>query len=47
VLPFARDARQPAECAVLLIPVGYPAESATVPEHAIRKKPLDEILVWR
>jgi nitroreductase len=28
----------------LLIPVGYPAEDATVP--AIGRKPLDEVLLW-
>ncbi len=31
----------------LLIPVGYPAEHATVPSAALRKKPLDEIMVIR
>ena len=29
----------------LLIPVGYPADDATVPD--IARKPLDEVLVWR
>lgn len=29
----------------VVIPVGYPAPDATVPAHALRKKPLDEILV--
>lgn len=29
---------------VMILPVGYPAEGATVPEVAKRKKPLDEIL---
>ncbi len=29
----------------LLIPVGYPAEECMVPEAALRKKPLDEIMV--
>jgi hypothetical protein len=33
------------ERAFVLIPVGYPADGATVPD--IAKKPLDEILVWR
>ncbi|RLV61346.1 nitroreductase family protein [Parashewanella curva] len=28
----------------MLLVVGYPAEDATVPEHAINKKPLNEIL---
>lgn len=35
------------ERAELLIPVGFPAENATVPKHAIQKKALDDILVWR
>jgi iodotyrosine deiodinase len=35
------------ERACLLIPVGFPAEQATVPKHALAKKSLDEILVWR
>lgn len=29
----------------LIIPVGYPAEGATVPD--ISRKPLDEVVVWR
>jgi nitroreductase len=29
---------------VMILPVGYPAETATVPEVAKRKKPLDQIL---
>lgn len=29
----------------LLIPVGYPAENAQVPEYAQRKKPLEQVLV--
>jgi len=33
------------ERAYVVIPVGYPAEHATVPKHALLKKPLDEILV--
>ena len=33
------------ERAYVVIPVGYPAENATVPKHALLKKPLDEILV--
>lgn len=32
------------ERAVLLIPVGYPAEGATVPD--LKRKPLDEVSVW-
>ncbi|MGI8856183.1 MAG: nitroreductase family protein [Thermomicrobiales bacterium] len=33
------------ERAYVVIPVGYPAENATVPKHALAKKPLDEILI--
>lgn len=33
------------ERAELLIPVGYPAKDAVVPQHALQKKPLSEILV--
>jgi nitroreductase len=33
------------ERAYVVIPVGYPAEHATVPKHALLKKSLDEILV--
>jgi hypothetical protein len=29
----------------LLVPVGYPARDATVPD--IARKPLDDVLVWR
>ncbi|TVR71366.1 MAG: nitroreductase family protein [Sphaerobacteraceae bacterium] len=29
----------------VVIPVGYPADDATVPAHASEKKPLDEILI--
>jgi len=29
----------------VVIPVGYPATHATVPKHALLKKPLEEILV--
>lgn len=35
------------ERAELLVPVGFPADDATVPKHALAKKALDEILVWR
>lgn len=35
------------ERAVLLVPVGFPAAHATVPKHALEKRPLDDILVWR
>ncbi len=39
--------RPDAERPVLLLPVGLPAAGATVPKHALWKKKLDEILVWR
>jgi iodotyrosine deiodinase len=29
----------------VVLPVGYPAEGATVPAHALEKKPLDQILI--
>lgn len=37
--------RPPNEKAFLILPVGYPAEGAAVPD--IRRKALDEISVWR
>lgn len=36
--------RPASEKAVMILPVGYPAEDATVPAVAKRKKPLDDIL---
>lgn len=33
------------ERAYVVLPVGYPADNATVPKHALEKKPLDTILV--
>ena len=36
--------RPASEKAVMILPVGYPADDATVPAVAKRKKPLDEIL---
>lgn len=36
--------RPASEKAVMILPVGYPAEGATVPAVAKRKKPLDDIL---
>ncbi len=39
--------RPDSERAELLLPVGLPAEGATVPKHALAKKSLEEILVWR
>jgi iodotyrosine deiodinase len=35
------------ERAYVVIPVGYPAPGATVPAHALEKKPLDTILIRR
>jgi iodotyrosine deiodinase len=40
-------ARPENERAELLLPVGFPANHATVPKHALAKKALDEILIWR
>jgi iodotyrosine deiodinase len=37
--------RPPEERGFLLVPVGYPADGATVP--AVRRKPLADVLVWR
>jgi iodotyrosine deiodinase len=31
---------------VMIIVVGHPAPDATVPEHALRKKPLEQIVSW-
>lgn len=44
---FLRDllGRPEHEHAMLLLPVGYPAEDAKVPD--IARKPVDEILVWK
>ena len=36
--------RQKHEKAVMIIPVGWPADNATVPAAAKRKKPLTEVL---
>jgi iodotyrosine deiodinase len=35
------------ERAYVVMPVGYPAPGATVPAHALEKKPLDQILIRR
>ncbi len=35
------------ERAYVVIPVGYPAPDATIPAHALTKKPLDQILIRR
>ena len=37
--------RPPSERAFLLVPVGYPTEDCQVPEAAITRKPIDEIMV--
>ena len=36
--------RPPNESALILFPVGYPADGASVPD--LRRKPLDEVAVW-
>jgi iodotyrosine deiodinase len=33
------------ERAYVVIPVGYPAENATIPKHALLKKPLERVLI--
>lgn len=38
--------RPDAEKAVMVLVVGHPAEGATVPAHALKKKPLDQIASW-
>jgi iodotyrosine deiodinase len=44
---FLRDllGRPRNERPFVVMPVGYPADDATVPVHAMEKKPLDEILI--
>ncbi|MEO6119391.1 MAG: nitroreductase family protein [Terriglobales bacterium] len=44
---FLRDIleRPKNELPFLLVPVGYPAENAKVPEFAMKKKPLEEVMV--
>ncbi|MDX1418624.1 MAG: nitroreductase family protein [Rubricoccaceae bacterium] len=37
--------RPPNEAALILFPVGYPAEDATVPD--LQRKPLSEVVVWK
>ncbi len=37
--------RPPEERAFLLLPVGYPADDCRIPEHALQRKPLDEIMI--
>ena len=31
---------------LMLVVVGYPADDATVPVHATRRKPLEQIASW-
>jgi len=38
-------ARPEHERAYMLIPIGYPADDCEVPEHALRRKPLDDVMV--
>jgi hypothetical protein len=44
---FLRDllGRPRNERPFVVLPVGYPADNATVPAHAVEKKSLDEILI--
>jgi iodotyrosine deiodinase len=44
---FLRDIlrRPPNETPFLLVPVGYPAPNARVPEHALKKKLLEEVMI--
>jgi nitroreductase len=48
-MTFLRDlcGRPESEKPFLLIVTGYPADDATVPEHALKKKPLDQIADFR
>ena len=39
--------RPPSERPFVLVPIGYPAEGCVVPEAALRKKPLEEIMIVR
>jgi iodotyrosine deiodinase len=45
---FLRDicGRDSDEKPVMIIVVGHPAQDATIPVHATRKKPLDQIISW-
>ena len=38
--------RPPHEKPLMIVVVGHPSPDATVPEHAIRKKPLEQISSW-
>jgi nitroreductase len=38
--------RPPEEKPLMIVVVGHPAPDATVPEHAVRKKPLSQIASW-
>ena len=45
---FLRDicGRPEWEKPLIIVVAGHPARHATVPEHALRKKPLDTIASW-
>nr|WP_202389225.1 nitroreductase family protein [Qipengyuania oceanensis] len=45
---FLRDIceRPASEKPLMIVVVGHPAADATVPEHALKKKPLDQIASW-
>ena len=45
---FLRDicGRPPGEKPVMVIVAGLPADGASVPAHALRKKPLEQISSW-
>ena len=45
---FLRDLceRPSNEKPLMIVVVGYPADEATVPEHALKKKPLEQISSW-
>lgn len=45
---FLRDlcGRPSNEKPLMIVVVGHPADNATVPEHALRKKPLEQISSW-
>jgi len=45
---FLRDIcdRPEHEKPLMVIVVGHPADGATVPEYALRKKPLEQIASW-
>jgi hypothetical protein len=45
---FLRDlcGRPPEEKPLMIVVVGKPAKDATVPTHALKKKPLEQISSW-